>query len=69
LKATPTRAGARCGRAGSMWRARFGGCVVLVGTVCLYAGSDEEMTAGRSHRLLDLAARDGAVITAADRDP
>jgi hypothetical protein len=39
-----------------------GGCVVLVGTVGLYAVSDEEMTALRFQQLLDRAARDGALV-------
>jgi hypothetical protein len=35
---------------------------VLVGTVGLYAVSDEEMTAPRFQQLLDQAARDGALV-------
>jgi hypothetical protein len=39
-----------------------GGCVVLVGTVGLYAVTDDEMTQLRFHQLLNRAARDGALV-------
>jgi len=38
-----------------------GVCVVLAGTIGLYAVPDEELTTGRVHRLLDHAARAGAL--------
>jgi hypothetical protein len=38
-----------------------GMCVVLAGTIGLYAGPDVHLTTGRVHRLLDRAARSGAL--------
>ena len=38
-----------------------GVCVVLAGTIGLYAVPDEELTTGRVHRLLDHTARAGAL--------
>jgi len=40
---------------------RAGVCVVLAGTIGLYAVPDEELTTGRVHRLLDHTARAGAL--------
>ena len=38
-----------------------GACIVLVGTIGLYAIPDDELTAARVHRMLDEAARAGSL--------
>jgi hypothetical protein len=38
-----------------------GGCVVLIGTVGLYALSDQDMSVGRFHQMLNTAARAGVL--------
>ena len=38
-----------------------GACIVLVGTIGLYAASDEELTVSRVHQMLDEAARAGSL--------
>jgi hypothetical protein len=39
-----------------------GGCIVLVGTVGLYAVTDDEMTTLKFHQLLNRAARSGSLV-------